>query len=137
MIITCIYGLGCSPSMPSQLPVPSGFTSAVTPNCGTRAGSTPLAGAEGVDVGDGIEVVGAVGEDGDVVPDSSKIASCCAANVVEEIGQPTPGPCKFCKVTAAVFKRASCEACESSVGNETNTVGFVSTCPAATLAFNF
>lgn len=35
------------------------------------------------------------------------IAFPCAEKVVEEIGQPTPGPSRFCRVTAAAFKRAS------------------------------
>lgn len=42
-----------------------------------------------------------------VVDVSAPIAFPCAENVVEEIGQPTPGPSRFCKVTAAAFKRAS------------------------------
>lgn len=42
-----------------------------------------------------------------VVAVSAPIAFPCAENVVEEIGQPTPGPSRFCKVTAAAFKRAS------------------------------
>ena len=36
--------------MPSQLPVPSGLTPAVTPNSGTRLGSTPPL----VDAADGV-----------------------------------------------------------------------------------
>lgn len=42
-----------------------------------------------------------------VVAVSAPIAFPCAEKVVEEIGQPTPGPSRFCKVTAAAFKRAS------------------------------
>ncbi len=30
-----------APLIPSQFPVPSGLTPAVTPNCGTKLGSTP------------------------------------------------------------------------------------------------
>jgi len=37
---------------------------------------------------------------------SALIAFCCAEKVVEEMGQPTPGPSRFCSVTAAAFKRA-------------------------------
>lgn len=52
------------------------------------------------------ETVGVVTED--VVFDvSASIALCCEENVVDEMGHPTPGPSKFCKVTAAAFRRAS------------------------------
>jgi len=37
---------------------------------------------------------------------SALIAFCCAEKVVEAMGQPTPGPSRFCRVTAAAFKRA-------------------------------
>jgi hypothetical protein len=37
---------------------------------------------------------------------SALIAFCCAEKVVEAIGQPTPGPSRFCRVTAAAFNRA-------------------------------
>lgn len=42
-----------------------------------------------------------------VVDVSAPIAFPCAEKVVEEMGQPTPGPSRFCRVTAAAFKRAS------------------------------
>lgn len=64
------------------------------------------------------------------------IACLCALNVVDAAGQPTPGPLKFCKVTAAAFRRASCDAFELSVGNDMVMVGFLTACPAATLAFS-
>lgn len=62
------------------------------------------------------------------------IACCCAEKVVETIGQPTPGPFRFCKVTAAALRRASCEAVELEVGKERPTVGLVTTWPAARFA---
>ena len=65
------------------------------------------------------------------------IAAFWAENVVATIGHPFPGPSKFCRVTAAALRRADWEAFESSVGNESCTVGFVRTWPAATLAFSF
>lgn len=63
---------------------------------------------------------------------SASIAFCCAEKVVDEMGHPTPGPSRFCKVTAAAFRRASCEAVLLSVGKVSLTVGFVVTKPAAT-----
>lgn len=72
---------------------------------------------------------------GDSVFDvSASIAFCCAEKVVDEMGHPTPGPSKFCKVTAAAFRRASCEAVLLSVGKVSLTVGFVVTKPAATFS---
>ena len=65
------------------------------------------------------------------------IAATCAWNVVETIGQPFPGPSRFCNVSLAVLKRASCDAFELSSGKDTKTVGLVVTCPAATFAFSF
>lgn len=70
----------------------------------------------------------------DVVVDvSASIAFCCAEKVVDEMGHPIPGPSKFCKVTAAAFRRASWEVVLLSVGKVSLTVGFVVTKPAATL----
>lgn len=54
----------------------------------------------------GVDAVG-IALEFPVVDVSAPIAFPCAENVVEEIGQPTPGPSRFCKVTAAAFKRAS------------------------------
>lgn len=69
----------------------------------------------------------------DVVFDvSASIALCCAEKVVDETGHPTPGPSRFCKVTAAAFRRASWEAVLLSTGKLNLTVGFVVTKPAAT-----
>ena len=65
------------------------------------------------------------------------IAATCAWKVVETIGQPFPGPFRFCNVSLAVLKRASCDAFELSSGKDTKTVGLVVTCPAATFAFSF
>jgi hypothetical protein len=73
------------------------------------------------------------GVDGFVVP--ALIAAACAWNVVETIGQPFPGPLRFCSVTLAALRRASWDALESSSGKEMATVGLVRTWPAATLAF--
>lgn len=57
----------------------------------------------------------------------SEIALLCAAKVVETMGQPAPGPCKFCKVTAAALSLASLEFLLSSVGKEIPTVGLLMT----------
>ena len=88
----------------------------------------------------GLEVAGAEGEtvgrvEEDVVFDvSASIAFCCAEKVVDEMGHPTPGPSRFCKVTAAAPRRASWEAVLLSVGKVSLTVGFVVTNPAATFS---
>lgn len=82
-----------------------------------------VAGAEGDAVG--VVVVFVV---------SASIAFCCAENVVDEMGHPTPAPSRFCKVTAAAFRRASWEAVLLSVGKVSLTVGFVVTKPAATFS---
>ena len=86
----------------------------------------------------GLEATGAEGETvgvlvEDVVFDvSASMAFCCAEKVVDEMGHPTPGPSRFCKVTAAAFRRASWETVLLSVGKVNLTVGFVVTNPAAT-----
>jgi hypothetical protein len=54
-----------------------------------------------------VDVDGGVALEDPLVDVSALIAFPCAEKVVEEIGQPTPGPSRFCKVTAAAFKRAS------------------------------
>lgn len=64
----------------------------------------------------------------------SWIAFCCARNVVEAAGQPTPGPLRFWRVTIAACRRVSWEFLELSVGKETATEGLLTAFPAATLA---
>lgn len=54
-----------------------------------------------------VDINGGVALEDPLVDVSALIAFPCAEKVVEEIGQPTPGPSRFCKVTAAAFKRAS------------------------------
>ena len=44
------------------------------------------------------------------------IAADWSWNVVETIGQPCPGPLRFCSVTDAAFRRACADAVELSVG---------------------
>ena len=66
----------------------------------------------------------------------ASIALACAEKVVETMGQPTPGPLRFCKVTAAALILASFEALLSSVGKEIPTVGLFKTWPAATFALS-
>ena len=51
------------------------------------------------------------------------IAAFCAWKVVETMGQPFPGPLRFCSVSLAAFKRASCDAFELSSGKESFTDG--------------
>lgn len=63
------------------------------------------------------------------------MAACWAVNVVETTGQPTPGPLRFWRVTAAALIRASCDAVELSVGNDNLTDGLFSTNPALTFLF--
>lgn len=79
-----------------------------------------------------VDIGGGVALEDPLVEVSAPIAFPCAEKVVEEIGQPTPGPSRFCRVTAAAFKRASWDAVLLSVGKESFTVGFVVTKPAAT-----
>lgn len=62
------------------------------------------------------------------------MAFCCAENVVDATGQPWPGPFRFCRVTAAALRRASCEFVELSSGKVSLTVGLLMTKPAATFA---
>lgn len=56
--------------------------------------------------------------------------------LVAAIGQPTPVPLKFCRVTEHAWSRASCEATELSSGKVTATLGLFKTLPAATFLFN-
>jgi hypothetical protein len=51
------------------------------------------------------------------------IAATCAWKVVETMGQPCPGPFRFCSVSLAALKRASCDAFELSSGKESFTDG--------------
>lgn len=61
------------------------------------------------------------------------IAACWATQVVAAMGQPTPAPFKFWRVTAAALNRALMEAVELSVGKEMGTVGLLMTFPALRL----
>ena len=60
---------------------------------------------EGMGAGEGDTGGIAGGGGGGAVP--ALMAAACAWNVVETIGQPFPGPTKFCRVTLAAFIRAS------------------------------
>ena len=51
--------------------------------------------------------------------------------VVDDAGQPTPDPNKFCSATVAAWLRASWDAVELSVGNVTVTPVLLTACPAA------
>ena len=51
------------------------------------------------------------------------IAATCAWKVVETIGQPCPGPFRFCSVSLAALKRESNDDVELSSGKLTFTVG--------------
>ena len=51
------------------------------------------------------------------------MAATCAWKVVETIGQPCPGPFRFCSVSLAALKRESNDAVELSSGKLTFTVG--------------
>ena len=55
------------------------------------------------------------------------IAAACSWNVVDAIGQPFPGPLRFCSVSLAALRRASWDALESSSGKERGTVGLLRT----------
>jgi len=81
-----------------------------------------------------VDAAGAEEEAGVALSVPSWMALACAEKVVETMGQPTPGPLRFCKVTAAALILASLESFESSVGNVSLTVGLLRTWPAATLA---
>jgi hypothetical protein len=64
------------------------------------------------------------------------MAAACAWKVVDTIGQPFPGPLRFCSVTDAALRRASWDTVELSSGKEMGTVGLLRTWPAATFAFS-
>lgn len=99
------------------------------PSGGARASICEAVGALGVeggagdagdDAGAGVEagegVTGGVTGGGVLVP--ALIAAAWAWNVVETMGQPFPGPLRFCNVTLAALRRASCDALEPSSGKE-------------------
>jgi hypothetical protein len=81
--------------------VPSGLTPAVKPRLGASAAILALAGdAAGGDAGDVEDAAGGGGggvDGGGGVPESgsARIACCWATKVVDEAGQPTPGPLRF------------------------------------------
>jgi len=88
------------PLMPSQSPVPVGFTPGETPKSGTSDASNPAgAAAAGAGAGDG-DAAGAGAAAGAAVP--SWRAWIWAKNVVDEAGQPTPAPCRFWSVVTDV-----------------------------------
>ena len=122
--------------------LPVGFFPAVKPSGGASASICEAVGALEVeggvgdaddDAGTGVEVSEGVAGGGVLVP--ALIAAAWAWNVVETIGQPFPGPLRFCNVTLAALRRASCDALEPSSGKEMGTEGLLRTWPAATFAF--
>jgi hypothetical protein len=119
------------PLMPSQSPVPVGLTPGLTPNWGTRLGSTPPAGA-GAAGGGGGGAGAAGGGAGGAAP--LWRALIWAKNVVDEAGQPTPGPLRFWRVVTDVWRRVIWDATELSVGNGAATPGLLTSWPAATSA---
>lgn len=98
-----------------------------TPEVEGGAGDTDDDAGTGVEVGEGVA--------GGCVLVPALIAAAWAWNVVETIGQPFPGPLRFCNVTLAALRRASCDALEPSSGKEMETDGLLRTWPAATFAF--
>ena len=84
--------------------------------------------AAGADAGAAV-VAGA----GAAVP--ARIACACAPKVVAACGHPAPGPKRFCSVIVAALRRASCDACELSVGKDSRTPVLFTAWPAATFAF--
>ena len=112
------------------------------PSGGARASICAAVGAPEVeggagdaddDAGTGVEVGEGAAGDGVLVP--ALMAAAWAWNVVETIGQPFPGPLRFCNVTLAALRRASCDGLEPSSGKEMETDGLLRTWPAATFAF--
>ena len=91
----------------------------------TGAGEGECAGDEDEDVGLGLGA--GEGEDGGTTGCGkglpALIAATCAWKVVETIGQPCPGPFRFCSVSLAALKRESNDAVELSSGKLTFTVG--------------
>lgn len=142
--------LSAASSSSSQSSSSSGLDSAVDVVTGAGAEVDKAMTLEAVSV-TAVEVAGPTGfeaataeleatpgadEAGVAVSVPSLIALFCAAKVVETMGHPTPGPSKFCNVTAAALSLANLESLESSVGKASLTVGLVNTWPAATLADN-
>ena len=133
--------------------LPVGFFPAVKPSGGASASICAGVGVPDVDGAGGGAAAGECEGEGDGAGDEDDdedegitggggelpalIAGTCAWKVVETMGQPFPGPSRFCSVSLAVLKRASCDAFELSWGKDTKTVGLVVTCPAATFAFSF
>ena len=76
---------------------------------------------EDVDLGEGDGEDGGTTGCGKGLP--ALIAATCAWKVVETIGQPCPGPFRFCSVSLAALKRASNDDVELSSGKLTFTVG--------------
>jgi hypothetical protein len=109
---------------------PSGLAPAVTPSCGTSEAMLGLAGGAAGGAGAGAGAAGGAGGGGGgaggvPLAGSARMAACWATKVVDDAGQPTPGPWRFCKVTRAASIRASWEAFESSDGNETAIEGLL------------
>jgi hypothetical protein len=78
---------------PSQSPVPVGFTPLEKPSGGASA-ATELDAAEELDAA-GVDAGAAAGAAAAALLVPAWIACCCATNVVDEAGQPTPGPFRF------------------------------------------
>ena len=76
---------------------------------------------EDVDLGEGEGEDGGTTGCGKGLP--ALIAATCAWKVVETMGQPCPGPFRFCSVSLAALKRASNDDVELSSGKLTFTVG--------------
>jgi len=112
--------------VPSQSPVPVGFTPDCIPKSGTRAASIPLFGDAGV---------GTATCRGLVTSVPSWMAFCWARYVVEAAGHPTPGPSRFCKVTNDAWILASLSSFEEPVGKETLIPRLLTAWPALTFAF--
>lgn len=91
-------------------------------------------GAAGEDAGGAATGDDAGGVVATVLPEgAASMAFCWATHVVAAMGQPTPSPFKFWRVTAAALKRVSIDALELSVGNEKGTDGLLMTFPALML----
>lgn len=123
--------------------MPVGLTPAVNPREGASAATldalVPAAGAgAGAGAGEGAGAGAAAGAGAGAGAGAAEppawIAFCCATNVVDAAGHPTPGPLRFWSVTSAASMRASWEACELSVGKETATLGLLVAWPAAAFA---
>ena len=87
----------------------------------TGAGEGERAGGEDEDDDEDDEDVGRTTGGGRGLP--ALMAATCAWKVVETIGQPFPGPFRFCSVSLAALKRESNDAVELSSGKLTFTLG--------------